>query len=546
MDQIKSSMQLTAGLGNKSKAILVLYTPRNYSTQVLRPYMYGFSESFTGKLLDSPDQKMSSGLDRIDVAKTDSVAGAIRPETNGIGIDMSMFNQFWTFVLMIYKNNEHPDIFATEGGRVTIISGYCMDEPIAQTSMWDPNHYITNQQCRLVVQRREVVGSSIEGNQVLGLRSATDVMCTEDIVNESLNMMASNHDLYRMTPCDVLSHYQLGGEVGGSISAPGMCSLPTLARDKNSKEGVRNIPITTGYKSPGAHLKGILQSLDLQIARSQQDQWSPRSISDFTAVTDAFDVDNFKNGVIRALSNNEGAAAIQTGNIDILGGLTLGDIEREYPSCQVHVTKFQSKDAQFEVTPQTLMSDQIAYSSMVGSAVSAIAADCGLGSISFQYQFYHPMHRGELDKSHFQCVPDSVTLTCQPAIPTDYNNILKAAVQQFRYRIHHELAPYIAGIHGNFCMQVMYANCAETAVHLDFLDNDVSKKFSGFVETPMRIASLGSTSLGGEGHFEANAHALNALVLGTQGRTDISAMTGLPAFESGETVKSPMFKSVGV
>ena len=56
--------------GNRPVAILFLYSPRQYGTQVLRPYIYAFSENAVDKLLGGGDtMSEDSNVQTLQVVK---------------------------------------------------------------------------------------------------------------------------------------------------------------------------------------------------------------------------------------------------------------------------------------------------------------------------------------------------------------------------------------------------------------------------------------------------------------------------------------------
>lgn len=519
MNEQMNPGMITAGMnGSTCIARLFLYSPRNYGMSVLRPYMYGFNEDATNLILGA-GATLEGVLENQRVANSREVAELIRPESNGIGIDMTYYSSCWTFVLAIYNSTDYASkVFSAPGGTVTILTGHCEDEPITQASIWDPNHHVTNPLCKLIVHSREILNSSQMATP-LGMHSSLDVMCAEDIVSPGMNLTANNHDLYRMTPYDVLQNYSI---IGGQT-----CSLEAQCALVNSK---KNVPIQMALKTPGTHLRQIFQGLDSQAALTRRNELTPHGIGDLGVLGGAFDVDAFKNGVARLFSNTEGSANIQTGGLDVGGVITIGEIERIYPACQVHVTKFDNPNPQLDIIPQTVMDPQVTYSSMISSSVQAIAADCGLSSIGFQYQYYDPRRANDLEKYGWQVISEYTMLAAPPLNPGDYNNMLVAAVEKFRMRFHSDVAPWIAGTNGNFFVQVTHSNNGETQVHLEFLDNNMSNRLQGWYEAPNRLAGTTTTSVGTSGHFQANGQSLNSFVLEMQGKTELGP-TGQTAFQ---------------
>ena len=126
-------------------------------------------------------------------------------------------------------------------------------------------------------------------------------------------------------------------------------------------------------------------------------------------------------------------------------------------------------------------------------------------------------------------VVEYTTLSCPPSNPEMYNSTLVAAVQLFIMKIKSDLMPFIKYICVDFCIKAYYAMDRETMVDLQFLDDSASTNGDGWFQTPSRLSSLSTTSVGTKENFESNGHSLNSFVMQIQGKTQKGAL-GLEAF----------------
>lgn len=495
-------------------AKLYLYAPQLYGTQVLRPFVYGFTEDVAGVLLSKGDT-LSDSIRRKDVMNTENIANIIKPDPVGTAIDMSTFSAMWSFVLILHiPNNMNSGILAADGSKLLIFRGHCGDEPIDPNSAWMSSP-IVNPNCRLLVHSREILRDNPKSISAFGMRNTIDVCGNTDVIDGCLNVCSNNRELYTLTPSEVLENYSFRGV--DVASAPGLCSIT------NDRK-----PIAADLKDPGLHLRQILQGIDASNEEAISSEFAPHGIDSFSGVlSPATDVMQFKESVVSQLSMMSGPSNVEQG-IEIRNVVTIGDIERAYPNLVVIPSQVEGT-SMMDIIPQDMVNKRTAYSSMAASAISSIAAGCGLGSIAFMFQSYDPARGGDLDKTSHQVVPEYTTLSCPPSNPEMYNSTLVAAVQLFIMKIKSDLMPFIKYICGDFCIKAYYAMDRETMVDLQFLDDSASTNGDGWFQTPSRLSSLSTTSVGTKENFESNGHSLNSFVMQIQGKTQKGAL-GLEAF----------------
>lgn len=505
--------------GTGPNAILFLYSPRMYDTQVLRPFVYGFTDGAVNKLLGAADT-MTGALGRSDIIGSEEVASCIKPDTNGVSIDMQTMSALWTFTLVITRPNDYAGtVMFASGYRTTIMTGQCLDEPVNQFGTPNPD-------CHLQVHSRQVLRTSQPSVGLLGARSPTQVLCADDILDPSLNMCAPTKDLYLLTPYTVLSNYD---GVDMPTTTPQLCALSTLNK--------RN-PVQSALKTPGVHLKQIVQGLDTQNREASAEEYSPNGMSSMGAMYGADDIQQYKEGLINKYSQASFGTAPQTDGLDATDIFTIGEVDRMYNGGLKVQVQHVAPTAQYEVVPQTILNPKVMYSSLISSSISAIAADVGLSSISFAYTSYDPMKSSDLIKSTFQVVADDAYLTCPPQDPEMLKRTLMGAVEMFKVLFEKNVAPFIIPVVGNFEVMARYSVNGECQVNLKLLDFNMNTNLSdtAFMETPMRLSGLTTTSVGSIDTFNNNGQSLNSLMLLTQGKTQANAM-GLPAFSGGHPIE---------
>lgn len=529
MDELINPFAAPGTFAGQAQALLLLYSPRVYGTQVIRPFTYGFTDQALDKLMNG-GPTMSAALNRKDIATSPEIANTIRPDDgmNSVSMDMNMLSNSWTFMLIIKQPNNYRGVaMSASGVRTTVMTGYCIGEP-ANPFTLHMSSPTMNPQCKFIVENRQVLSDSAAQIDAYGMRSSSAVMWNDDIVDPSLNLLASNRDLYYMTPSKVLENYDYTGTDNSSLSTPGLCAVATNDRT----------PIQATLKTPGVHLKQIVESLDSQNKETQLSEYSPQGISAAGSIFSAADdVEMYKSGVVSKLSSGAASAMIQSGPIDALSVFTLQELNNAYPNLDVSIQKFTNPNAQYDVIPQTVVNPVVAYSSFVSSAISSLASDVGLNSIDFMYTSYDPAKRNNAEKDTFQVVSNNVYLTCPPQNQEMMSLTLAGAVDSFRQLFRTNVAPFITGVLGHFTLTARYLSNGETLVDLKLLDFGSNTNMNGWYESPNRLSNFSSTTIGSESAFTNNAQSLNALVLKTQGKTSVNSM-GVPALPSGMTMDS--------
>ena len=513
MDITGSQLRVDPVNSNFSR-ILYLFSPRAYSNQVLRPYVYGFSEATTDFLMGHGDT-LTDAFKRKDVQNSERTAEMIRPDPIGTEIDMTGFSACWTFVLIIdLPNNYDSGILAAQGSKRLVFKGHCGDEPLAPNSAFMSTP-VLNPDCRMFVHSREILRINAKTINAFGMHSSMDVIGNTDVIDGSLGVSARNRELYVMTPSDVLDNVSIPS-IGQAAAAPGLCAI---ANDRKT--------VTASLKDPGLHLRQILQGIDATREECITAEFAPHGADSFHGVlSGATDVGLFKDSVTSQLTQMNAAGKADQA-IEIRSVVTLGDIDRAFPDIKVLPIMNGGNPMMMDIMDQTLPSPRTSYSSMAASAISSIAASCGLGSIGFMYQSYVP-NSDTLDKSGFQVVEKYTTLTYPPTDPAAYNQTIVAAVQLFRTKLQTDLVPFIKYICGEFSLQAYYSFDQDTMVNLQFLDDN--NPGDAWFEAPMRMSSLTTTSVGNADNFIHNGQSLNLFVAQVQGKTQKGAL-GLTAFD---------------
>lgn len=502
-------------------SLLLLYAPREYGTQVIRPYSYQITGNTVDKLMSCGGGSMSKAITNKQIAHDKDVAGAIAPTGNGTPLEMATIGQLWTFVLMIDLVSpwlSGSAIGAAKARRRIVYEGVCLDEPLSMITMYNgaptPN---MNCPMRFTHMTETVIDPSVNR---MGAANRVMVRSDLDIVDAALNAQAhtqdgSDKELFVATPDRVLGNV----DAASGINTEGPCSL------SNQQKG---LGIVSTLKSPLAHLRQLCMGLDQQVHLCESATGNTVG-SHMDGSGDVFDVDNFKTGVTGEWSQMTSGLNDVSGNIAAGDIILLGVIINTYPQIDIQPMKIDhwSPIAQENgCVDQTKINPKTIFSSMVASAVAAIANNFGFSMIDFSYDSFtgqfdaNPSGTFEVRDAH---------LLVEPRDPAAAQNMMQNALEKFREHLLNDLVPSLkASGNGDFQMHVMYAMDAETYVDLNFYDW-ASLAGEGIYETTNRVANVNSKSIATADQFIHNGTVLDSLVHNVYGK-NMRNQFGVTAF----------------
>ena len=502
-------------------ALLLLYAPREYGTQVIRPYSYQIEGNAVDKLMCMGGGKMAEAISKKHVYTDPDIAGSITPAGNGTPLDMTQVGQCWTFVLMIDLTSPWlagSAMGAAKARRRIVYEGVCLDEPLSMITMYNgaptPN---MNCPLRFTHMTETVIDPSVGS---MGSNNRIMVRSDLDIVDAALNAQAHREDggdkeLYVATPDRILDNV----DNGSGINTEGRCAL------SNQQKG---LGIVSTLKSPLAHLRQLCMGLDQQVHMCESATGNTVG-NHMEGAQDVFDVDNFKTGVAGEWSQLTTGLNNVSGNISAGEIILLGALVETYPALDIQPMKIDrwSPIAQENgCVDQTKINPKTIFSSMVASAVAAIANNFGFSRIDFSYDSF----TGQFDanpQGTFE-VRDAALLV-EPRDPAAAQNMMANALEKFKEHLFNDLVQCLkASKNGDFQMHVSYMVDAETYVDLNFYDW-ASLAGEGIYETTNRIANVNTKSVGTIDQFIHNGTVLDSLVHCVYGK-NMKNQFGVSAF----------------
>ena len=497
-------------------SMLFLYSPKNFGAQVIRPYIYNFTDNMIDRLTSSVS--MTEAVTRSDNLKSPDIACAIRPEANGILLDTGVVSNSWTFLLILDLAPKYlgGDIAAIASPSRMICSGWCVDTPVVEYTInsTDP---VMNPNCILHITHHCFINFMDRANSI-GAMPQTNVRVNNDLIDSSLDMMAANVDTYLMTPGDVIRNVHMDNGIGTRVTTEGTAAVANVNTGAACIQSV--------LKSPMHHLKEIVMNLGSAIDLENSADKATRS-----AMDNAIGVSDTLENVTRTFSNNVPHSTGQPWQqmaIDVTVPITIQELDQRFPGIQVVIQKI-ARESQWDVIPQTEISAKVTYSSMVSAAITSIAMECGLAHIDFSYSSFVPkLDLTASDKGVWQFRPPADILIPNPD-PGIAQQQLEAAVMKFRYNLENNLFPVLKAASGDFQLHARYDANSETIVDLHFEDFSYSTEGRGFYESSNRMSQLNNPMIGTDQQFISNGAELNKLIAGCTGKSVVNAL-GTPTF----------------
>lgn len=502
-----------AGIGTSFNrgAILWLYSPRTYGTQVLRPYLYNFTDGMIDKLCNSAPS-MRDAMCRRDIIQSPDLAMAIRPEANGIALDTSVFADAWTFLLTTDMAPKYMggDIAQLASPSRLICSGWCTECPVVEHSInWAQP--IINENCILNITHHTFI-DFMDRATAIGGCPQSNVKMNNDLIDSTMDMMAMHTDTYLMTPGDVIQNVHMDEGYGSRITTEGTAAVANIKDNTAILPGV--------LKSPMHHLKSIVSELGSAIDNENSIEHSVRSPMNSTLGIDndslANVINTFSNNVPRAVG-----ATFQQVGIDVTRPISIGDLHRMYPDIRIQ-PQIIARNAQCDVIPQTEISMKVTYSSMVSAAITSIAADCGLCGVDFSYKSWSQSIDMSIDHGMFEV--RNAFLLLPNNDPQVAGRQLEAALMRFKFNLEGSLFPVLKAASGDFELHARYDLANETIVDLHYNDYTYSSEGKGYYEASNRLSQLNTPLIGTNEQFISNGAEINRLIAGCAGKSIVNAL----------------------
>lgn len=460
-------------IGGSSSAVLYLFSPRQFSNQAKRPFLYKFDGNFIPEAMDAISHKVStqSGA-RINAMTANpmyltSMVPGMMPDHM---VNMKTMAEFWTFMLVV--NNDKPNVgqfTRSMSDNLQIYYGYFQNEPINPLSHFGRD--TLNHEAVLLVTHKTIVNKSIYQRDT-GTGVRIDTMADIDSIPAATMAYLSDRQTVTMRPDDLYKSM--------SMEPTGMCvAIHDEGRLLANSSG--SIDIHSRLSVPKNNIQKILDGVADTMSSIQTE-------ASHGAVTN-LGTDTFTMLLEQNLSDN--SRSIDHGlPTDILLHLSYV-LQRYNPAIQRVDLPFNQP---YDVQDQSSGSAKNAFSSMLAAVMPVIMTDYTLAQISFRYVSY-------LDEFQIYGVSP---MTPMP----DY--MTKQRVNNFIFRMRKEIFPILKLQHGDFDLNINCDSTSVTHINLNFEADNIKTK--EIFEVPTILGGFNSPLIGSSDMADYNAKELTGLI----------------------------------
>lgn len=478
---------------------LTLISPKLLPTQVLRPYVYSFSQQFQEDVFNSGKASLQEAVAPAGVAYKPSVASAIMPTENGQILNTYELSSTWSFVLVIDNSPVNGGIRYAAPAAMTrfIATGYIagVDTGKAEEPVWiDPNNplnYKINPRAVLVFTHSTVVNVRPEIGGISG--DMMNVSHDTDIITPLAGAMTgSNNPMFLALPGSLVASTIVDHTDNSSMVMYGDCALSNVTNGQSPRVDISNKNPTTNLNTIMSGLDSALTSVTENTVTSQINPIEPGSLSD--QVTNTF-ANNLPNPFV----------TIPRAGIDTSVPMTLQQLDTMYPNMTVRPLRIPTTGA-WGVSPQDQQTLTNKLSSFLAGSITAMMSGCGISNIAFQY-----VSSGPRDP-HIWTPPKGVWKIMEPTatyiVMTEQDKA--SCIKRFIGYMDAQVFPAIKAIAGEFKLHCFANMTGEVLIGLKLLDffEGSDDPTEGFYETNGRLGGITNPFIADQAVLVNNATAL--------------------------------------
>lgn len=486
---------LLDGSLDRDEAVLMVFSPRNYGRQIVRPYKIKITDDLIDAVgehrtvADALRPGSSRDLDR-------QLITAIAPDPIGFEVHTGDIDDCYTFML-VEDNVSEGGRGGNKSRRLTV--GYADDEPVSFKSGR------VNEEAVLIPTHSTRMAMEYESTQ-RERRERPTTFQDLDIVTHMVEALTDEDDetLFLGTVGDLAKGVQFDddptdADYQGSITYFNDSSISSL-QDAEQRRTVNRSPYHI-MQTVGDAIDSSLRRLDP--ARPV----SPMSNSRYGADP----IDQYSDLVKAQLEGTITAARAGRRGFDVTGPFIMDNLCEYYPDIIVRPMQFNDTESHRDVRGQEDTSLNNQMSSMAASVITAVAMSTSIADINFRYNSLGGgsslMTRG----GSYDISDAAPPRTTVPMSDATYDQCVDA----FFENLEECLWPILEQNGGPFDIMVEYSTVGDTAITLNFLDYT---REHGCYETGNRYGGLTSPILTPGSIMETNSDHLRAFTDGVGNR----------------------------
>ena len=481
---------------SNSRALLYLMTKKFTPNQTRRALTYNFGGEFRKDLQENLSKAPNAGYNNLNAMMLDSTnaKSAILPAAIGEPVNLSPFNDFWTFILVI-DNDTGTSPFGTISPIPTrmLYSGWVADEPVTKQNL--SQGYVENPNAVLSTTHHTTLTVQ-QTLSPMGGASHIETTGDYDYIPTVIQQLQMNQSpLYSLKPSDVTN----GITVGDSAHNYSVSPVPVAAAHKS-------IEVPTELNAPAFHLQRMVSGMADTVKHlanpTESDIFAGEDVAISTMATMLADG---RNSILNDLNPNE--------------PITIGQLRAKYGNNLEIVVCNQPFDPQYDLVGNEVPNRRNVLTAVVSSSLPPLLAQFGLAEIAFRYNSFHRPAGGlgstNGDRGVFQLLNISGLFT------TSQDQLNLAWDQLCRY-MKMTLFPIILTNGGHFDLTCHCSLGGASLINLQLLDEIIDQ---GLIETSNLLGGLNTPLVGNQNAVTNNAGQMYNAVqdMGIMG----TPMTGL-------------------
>lgn len=495
---------------NTNNAYLFVYSPRVHTPQYRRSNLYNFNNEF---LSLANDFAYGAKVGEIQNIKAHSMlrnnplaTGAIKPSAVGSKVEVSYFDEMWSFMLVIdilkgtpIGNMSFSNIF----DKRIIIIGYVNDEPINPVS--HGNGHSLNPNAILIPTHRTVV-SQIPTISGFGIQGRTHVDTDKDVVNGEILTYTNTEDPILMSPDNLVNSISFGE--GSSVFISEDAGTGDLSINYAGNSTLNTRTVGSSINAPRYHLSNLLFGTSYAI--NQVKEIPSESIFDESEMSKPELFQNILGDSLRQLSDpSRGIESFSSSRTE--ASIMMSDLMMKYPNMQVtdcRIPKISTWDAsdQRDATVYNIAS------ALVSSSLPAIMSGQAISQIAFRYcsLVVNPNYFNGAAGSDFTEAQELYSMAT--FVPMD-NGTMKSKFVMFMQALKDTVFPAVLDMGGHFDLTIHASVAGVTLIKLHFLDDGLSNaNHSEVYESTSSLGGIISPTVGSKNEYTHNVSQISNLI----------------------------------
>jgi hypothetical protein len=433
------------------KVSLYIFTPTQHNDVVVRPYIYNFNSNMVDSFIncnsigDNFKYMMSSG----------NMLDSILPSPNGIQLNTSMLDSYYSFILIIDSAEEVRSMLAFgQPKRRTVLTGYFYDEPLNQMTLWSSSPTINPNAVMVFTHNTSLLLNS--GSQYgSNTRKKINISAMHDIIPQSTESFT---DLNGLALCDI-------GSITNAFKPDDYSEESVATGIPYALSGFNNNSPTihNRVKSPKEQLIDIAFGVDQAVHMAKTDSVVYGQFGNENESLLGNDNNELFMSNLYSYFSRPDITQVQQG-INSSTCITLQELINMYNNTEIIPCQVPF-NPEYDVRSQSEINIQTVFSSLASKVINATAESMLISTIAFRYSSWNKAN--SMDRGGAWEILSANSMIGKE---DDDGSGLDTAIRNFMKELEISLFPILLKAGGEFDIVANYDATGNTSIDLYFLD----------------------------------------------------------------------------